>query len=134
VSDGPGQTPANQGAPLTAQGAVYGTLEYMSPEQATRSPLDQRSDLFSFGIIVAELLTGKHPFQRNSPLETMTAILRDPPDLAIAESSGVPPGLVVLLRRLLAKSPEERYASMSELRADMARLATAPGAGLEPAA
>lgn len=106
--------------------AISGTLEYMSPEQAMGAPADHRSDLFAFGIILAELVNGKHPFQRSSSLETLSAILRDPPDLTAVEGSGVPAGLVVLIRRLLAKPPEERYASMRDVRADMARLADEP--------
>src|SRR3989442_7126874 len=104
------QTVTSDLEPLTARGSVSGTPQYMSPEQLTGGPLDHRSDLFSFGIILCELLSGKHPFRRNSPLETMTAILHDPPDLALAD---VAAGLVVLIRRLLAKVPGERYASMS---------------------
>ena len=100
----------------------------MSPEQVSGGSLDHRSDLFSFGLILSEMLTGRHPFRRGSALETMRAIMRDPPDLAARGSSDVPPGLGVLIRRLLAKSPEDRYRSMSEARADLARLATASAA------
>src|SRR5262249_40198892 len=111
---------------LTASDAVLGTLQYMSPEQATRGPVDGRSDLFSFGIILAELLYGTHPFRRNSPLEMVAAILRDPPELMSEDGSELPAGLAVLVRRLLAKSPDDRYASMHEVRADMTRLAKGP--------
>jgi len=64
---------------LTPPGTVIGTPHYMSPEQVCGAPLDHRSDLFSLGILLCEPLTGKHPFRRGSPMETMTAILRDPP-------------------------------------------------------
>lgn len=124
-------TLTGDGAQLTGRGILVGTPDYMSPEQVMGAPLHYRSDLFSFGLILCELLTGKHPFRRGSALETMNAILNDPPDLAAGGSSGLSPGLAVLIRRLLARSPEDRYRSMSEARADLARLAATPAA--EPA-
>src|SRR5262252_4902299 len=114
---------------LTAAGAVTGTPEYMSPEQMTGAPLDHRSDLFSFGIILCELLTGKHPFRRNSKIETMTAILRDPPDLAATGNAALSPAEMVMIRRLLAKSPEDRYQVIREVRDDLARLELGPQEG-----
>ncbi|MGA2131117.1 MAG: protein kinase [Bryobacteraceae bacterium] len=116
-------------APLTAEGMAIGTPQYMSPEQATGSPLDHRSDLFSFGIVLAEMLTGAHPFRHASAAATMAAILRDPPNLAAAGGAELPLGMLLLLRRLLAKSPDERYQSMREGRADLSRLIAESAAG-----
>jgi eukaryotic-like serine/threonine-protein kinase len=115
---------------LTDWGMIAGTPEYMSPEQATGGSVDHRSDLFSFGIILAQLLTGKHPFLRNSAIETMSAILHDPPDLTTEQE--VPPSLFVLVRRLLAKTSAERYASMVEVRADLRCATVAEAGGVEP--
>ena len=113
-------------AELTSPGAVIGTLNYMSPEQVKGELLDQRSDIYSFGILLCEMATGKHPFRRTSTMETVAAILRDAPALDETSSGDLPPGLMVLIRRLLAKSPADRYQSMTDVRADMARLASGP--------
>jgi predicted ATPase len=106
------------GSTLTELGAPIGTTDYMSPEQVRGESLDQRSDLFSFGILLCELLGNPHPFRRASTTETLAAILRDPPNL----SGDLPQGLMVLIRRLLAKPRDERYPSMAEVRADLGRL------------
>jgi len=110
------------GPQLTEMGMAVGTPDYMSPEQVRGEPLDQRSDLFSFGILLCDLLGSTHPFRSTSTTETIAAILRDPPNL----SGDLPQGLMVLIRRLLAKSPDDRYQSMTEVRADFLHLVTAP--------
>jgi eukaryotic-like serine/threonine-protein kinase len=114
-------------AQLTAPGTILGTPDYMSPEQVKGLALDVRSDLFSFGVILAEMISGRHPFRKPSTVETFSAVLRDPPEL----SSELPQGLIVLVRRLLAKEVEDRYASIADARADLERLATSPEAVAE---
>jgi tetratricopeptide (TPR) repeat protein len=112
---------------LTEQGALVGTLDYMSPEQVRGEPLDQRSDLFSFGILLCELLAGTHPFRRDSATETMAAVLRDQPNLA----GNLPQGLMILIRRLLAKDLSQRYQSMTDVLADLDRQAAAAMAPID---
>jgi serine/threonine protein kinase len=104
-------------AQLTAHGSIVGTPDYMSPEQVKGATLDGRSDLFSFGVILAEMFGGRHPFRQPSTGETLSAVLREPPDL----SSDIPQGLGDVVRRLLAKRPEDRYESAADVRADLAR-------------
>ena len=76
-------------AQLTAHGSIVGTPDYMSPEQVKGVTLDARSDLFSFGVILAEMISGRHPFRQPSTGETLSAVLREPPDL----SGDIPQGL-----------------------------------------
>ena len=118
------------GPALTAEGLMMGTPDYMSPEQVRGEPLDERSDLFSFGILLSELMVGEHPFRRPTHGETSQAILRESPNL----SGDLPQGLIVLIRRLLAKSLDLRYRSAAEVRADLERLTMASTPAQEPAA
>jgi TolB-like protein/Tfp pilus assembly protein PilF len=110
--------------PLTMPGSVLGTPGYMSPEQAKGQPLDTRSDQFAFGVILAEVIGGSHPFRRPSAAETCAAVLGEPPDLP----ADMPEAVKAVLRRLLAKDAADRYASTTDVRAALARLAAAPPA------
>lgn len=109
---------------LTAPGTILGTPDYMSPEQVKGLPLDVRSDLFSFGVVLAEMAGARHPFRKQSTVETLSAVLRDPPDL----NNDIPQGMTVLLQRLLAKSAEDRYGSAADVRASLSGLASSSGA------
>jgi TolB-like protein len=96
----------------TQEGAILGTVGYMSPEQVRGQPADQRSDVFSFGSIFYEMLAGCSAFARDSAVETGCAILNeDPPPLP----AGVPAALDRLVRRCLAKRPEDRLESAYDL-------------------
>jgi TolB-like protein/Tfp pilus assembly protein PilF len=98
--------------PHTQEGAILGTVGYMSPEQVRGEPADQRSDVFSFGAIVYEMFAGRSPFERHTAVETGYAILNDdPPSLP----AGVPASLDRLVCRCLAKPPEARFQSAHEL-------------------
>jgi eukaryotic-like serine/threonine-protein kinase len=106
----------------TEPGVVMGTLGYMSPEQVKGKPADQRSDLFAFGAILYEMLSGQRAFHRDSAAETMSAILReDPPDLS-ATNKSVQPGLERIVRHCLEKNPEERFYSARDVAFDLEAL------------
>ena len=107
---------------LTRDGQVIGTLAYMSPEQVHGRPVDARSDVFSFGVLLYETLSGKRPFAGESNLDTATAILRDDPAPLDELRRDVPPGLQAVLARCLAKEPERRYPSGQELHEDLLAL------------
>ncbi len=115
--------------PLTDGGMRLGTPDYMSPEQVLSDKLDERSDLFAFGIVLCELLTATHPFRRSSSGETMTAILREPPSIAGDAAVGLQGPLTVMIRRLLAKAPTERYATIAELRIDLSKVSASSSGG-----
>jgi len=99
----------------TNPGVVVGTMGYMSPEQLKGRPVDHRSDIFSFGAILYEMLSGRRAFHGDSPAETMSAILReDPPGLSQTNQS-VSPAIERLVNRCLEKNPESRFHSASDL-------------------
>lgn len=100
------------GAPLTVTGAIMGTVGYMAPEQVLGEAVDARADLFALGVVLHELLTGSAPFQRDSAIATLTAILSDDPP---ALPSTVSSGLAHIVQRCLAKSREERFHSAHDL-------------------
>jgi predicted ATPase len=124
------------GASPTMSGTIMGTAEYMSPEQAKGLPLDFRSDQFSFGLVVYEMVTGKRSFQRRSQAETLAAILRDDPEPVASLNPQAPAPLCWLIDRCLAKDPGDRYASTRDLARDLAtirdRLSEAPSRHAAP--
>jgi eukaryotic-like serine/threonine-protein kinase len=96
----------------TMEGMVRGTAAYMAPEQAEGKALDARSDVFSLGTVLYELLSGRHAFAGNSMAQVLSSVLRDnPPPLQ------APPALERIVRRCLAKQPEQRYQTMAEVKA-----------------
>src|SRR5262245_21900497 len=101
----------------TAMGHVVGTPEYMSPEQARGMKLDHRSDLYSLGIVIYEIFTGHVPFRGDTPIATIYMSLEQPPPLEGPEAVGIPPALVPVLRKALAKDPRDRFGSASEMAA-----------------
>ena len=102
---------------LTEAGTVMGTVAYMSPEQASARPLDHRTDIFSLGVMLYEMLAGKRPFARKTQAETMSAIINDPaPPL-----EGLPVQMEEILDKVLAKDPKERYQSAGDLAVDLRR-------------
>ncbi len=106
----------------TAAGVIVGTAYYMSPEQAAGSPLDHRSDQFSFGVVLYELLCGQRPFEGSSVAAVISAILRDTPSPLRSLRRDLPKELERIVERCLDKNPEKRYPSASEL-GDELRLA-----------
>jgi len=100
---------------VTRAGQVVGTLAYMAPEQVQDRPVDARTDVFAFGVLLYEMLAGKRPFAGKSSLDTATAILRDDPAPLDALRRDVPAELKTILARSLAKEPSERFASGQEL-------------------
>jgi formylglycine-generating enzyme required for sulfatase activity/dienelactone hydrolase len=103
----------------TRPGLIMGTAAYMSPEQAEGRPVDARSDIFSFGAVLYEMLTGRRPFVGTSELGTITAILRDQPSPLRSVRSDIPADVQAIVDRSLAKDPAARYTDAAALRAEL---------------
>jgi serine/threonine protein kinase len=115
-----GQVPTIPGG--TEPGVVMGTVGYMSPEQAAGQPVDFRSDQFSFGSILYEMVTGKPAFERATGPEILAAIIRDEPKPIAALNSKAPSHLRWMVERCLAKEPRDRYSATEDLARDLATL------------
>ena len=109
-----------QTAIQTAPGMIVGTPAYMSPEQASGGRVEFPSDQFSFGAVMYELLTGRHPFERPTMAETLSAIIRENPPPIADVNPAVPPPVRWIVERCLAKAPDERYALTRDLARDLA--------------
>ncbi len=121
-------SPGPPRASETEPGVVLGTLDYMSPEQVKGLPVDPRSDIFSFGAVLHEMLTGQKVFHRATAAETMAAILRDAPPLA-----ALPPELAALVSHSLEKRPEDRFQTAKDLAFDLAQAQSGAHSRPQPA-
>ncbi|MDA2937954.1 protein kinase, partial [Acidobacteria bacterium AH-259-A15] len=106
-------------ASLTKTGATLGTLAYMSPEQLRAEEADTRSDIFSFGVTLYEMLTGVHPFKKAQPMETGNAILSHTPPPLTGYTDDAPELLQHTIRKMLAKEPDRRYQHIDDVRIDL---------------
>jgi eukaryotic-like serine/threonine-protein kinase len=118
---------------MTEAGSIIGTAQYLSPEQARGTAVDQRSDLYSIGVVLYEMLTGEVPFTGDTPVEIAMKHLSDtprPPSLLRPE---IPPDLDMVVLRALAKNPEDRFQTAEEMDAELQRVAAGAGVTAETA-
>jgi Tol biopolymer transport system component/predicted Ser/Thr protein kinase len=104
---------------LTGEGRILGTVAYMSPEQAEGRAVDHRSDVFSLGVMLYEMAVGERPFKGDTQLSVLSSILRDTPPSVTEIKAGLPRDLARIIRRCLAKDPEDRYQTAKDLRNDL---------------
>ncbi|HEX6314939.1 MAG TPA: serine/threonine-protein kinase, partial [Gemmatimonadaceae bacterium] len=114
-SDMTAQLSSGPGTPMTEAGGLFGTVEYMAPEQIQGAPTDGRTDLFAFGALLYEMLTGRMAFGRATKAESLTAVLRDHPDQKVLERSGAASSVSRIVRRCLEKDPGDRFQTARDL-------------------
>jgi predicted ATPase len=113
---------STQSTSETQSGLILGTPQYMSPEQASGGQLDFRSDQFSFGLVLYEMVTGKHAFRRSTAAETLVAILREQAEPIGVQTPDAPAPLCWVIERCLAKEPDKRYVSTRDLARELAAI------------
>ncbi len=119
---------------ITDPGTVMGTVGYMSPEQVRGQDVDHRSDIFSFGVILYEMLSGQRTFSGDSAIEVMNAILKEEPPELSETNAKISPALDRIVRRCLEKRPERRFQSASDLGFALETLTTSSGSRVETTA
>ena len=131
ASADPSQDATRTLGPKTIEGSLLGTINYMSPEQAEGKLVDARSDMFTFGGVLYEMLAGKPPFAGGSQIATLTAILRDEPaPFPPAVLHTLPADLLALANQCLRKNPFDRFANMEVVRAELSRIKAAHDSGI----
>src|SRR5437870_718459 len=104
---------------MTGEGRIVGTAAYMSPEQAEGKPIDHRTDIFSFGVILYEMATGERPFQGNTTISVISSIVKDTPRSVTEINPALPRDIGRIIRRALVKDPEHRYQTVKDLGNDL---------------
>src|SRR6267154_967308 len=134
----PGAEAAADGVTMTsshtAAGVVMGTASYMAPEQVRGDAADPRTDIFAFGAMLYEMLSGKRAFRRDTAVETMTAVLKEDPPELLDPVRSVSPALDRIVRRCLEKSPEQRFQSAWDLSFALSALSGTEASGAARAA
>ncbi|MDE3034303.1 MAG: serine/threonine protein kinase, partial [Acidobacteriota bacterium] len=120
------QAPTREASGLTQEGLALGTVGYMSPEQVTGLPADARSDLFAFGLVVYEMLSGHQAFERTNAIETLSATLKENPPELVSPLGPVPGSLQRLVSRCMEKDPRQRYPTTQALVHDLETLLDRP--------
>jgi eukaryotic-like serine/threonine-protein kinase len=121
-ADAYAETMHGEGAPLTEEGTILGTVAYMSPEQADGKPVDSRSDVFSFGSVLYEMVTGQRAFIGGSKLSSLSAVLYKDPQPASQAAADIPPELDRIINRCLKKDPERRWQTMADVKVALEEL------------
>jgi Tol biopolymer transport system component/tRNA A-37 threonylcarbamoyl transferase component Bud32 len=115
----PGATSVPTAEHLTGEGRIVGTAAYMSPEQAEGKPLDHRTDIFSFGVILYEMATGERPFRGDTTISVIASIVKDTPPSVTDINPALPRDIGRIVRRALVKDPEHRYQTVRDLGNDL---------------